>query len=158
MQTYDATFRMRNQYNGICERLCEHLGSGSEIETIDSHVYMGVMQLSAAVMVKPAPKKPRRSLPPDIESLEALRSTEKQAIEAVKSGYEDIKQPPNLELANVKRLEKVNDEVLLLCLMARYGVIAVVKVMAAMKSIPASLTENQAQKYVCPKSRFPEVM
>ena len=118
---------------------------------------MGVMQLSAVVMAKPAPKKPRRSLLPDIESLEALRSTEKQAIEAVKSGYEDIKQA-NLELANVKRLEKVDDEVLLLWLMARYGVIAVVKVMAAMKSIPASLTENQAQKYVCLRTRFPEVM
>ena len=69
-------------------------------------------------------------------------------IRAVKSGYEEMKQV-NLELTSVKRLEKLDDEVKLLWLMVKYGIIVVLNVMVAMKTVPASLTENQAQKYVC---------
>ena len=60
-------------------------------------------------MAEPAAKKPRRSLLPDLESMESQRSADKQAIRAVKSGYE-MKQV-NLELTSVKRLEKLDDEV-----------------------------------------------
>ena len=61
-------------------------------------------------MAEPAAKKPRRSLLPDLESMESQRSADKQAIRAVKSGYEEMKQV-NLELTSVKRLEKLDDEV-----------------------------------------------
>ena len=98
-------------------------------------------------MAEPTTKKPRRSLLPDLESMEAKRSVDKQAVTAVKSGYEDMKRV-NLELTSVKRLEKLDDEVKLLWLMAKYSVVAVLKVLVALNTVPASLTENQARKYV----------
>ena len=33
--------------------------------------------------------------------------------------------------------------------MAKYGTTNVLKIMAAMRTVPASVTENQAEKYVC---------
>ena len=66
---------------------------------------------------------------------------------AVKSGYEDMKRV-NLELASVKRLEKLDDEVKLLWLMAKYSVVAVLKVLVALNTVPASLTEHQRHKYL----------
>lgn len=98
-------------------------------------------------MAKPTTKKPRCSLLPDLESMEAKRSVNKQAITAIKSRYENIKRV-NLELTSVKRLEKLNNEVKLLWLMAKYSMVAVLKVLVALNMVPASLTENQAHKYV----------
>ena len=95
----------------------------------------------------PACKKPRHSLLPDIETMEVQRSADKQSICAVKSGYEQMK-AISLELTSVKRREKMNDDIKVLWLMAKYGVSAVIKVIAAIEAVPSSLSERQALKYV----------
>ena len=100
------------------------------------------------MMAEPAAKKARRGLLPDLETLEAQRSAGKQVTRAVKSGFEEMKKI-NLELASVKTMEKLDDELKILWLMAKYGTTNVLKIMAAMRTVPASLTENQAEKYVC---------
>ena len=89
-------------------------------------------------------KKPSRSLLPDLGSMKAKRSVDKQAVTAIKSGYEDMKQV-NLELTSVKRLD---DRVKLLWLMAKYSMVAVLNVLVALNTAPASLTKKQAHKYV----------
>ena len=63
----------------------------------------------------------------------------------MKSAYEDMKRA---NLTGVKRLEKLGDEVKLLWLMAKHRMVAVLNVIVAMRTVPASLTENQASKYV----------
>ena len=100
------------------------------------------------MMAEPAAKKARRGLLPDLETLEAQRSAGKQVTRAVKSGFEEMKKI-NLELASVKTMEKLDDDLKMLWLMAKYGTTNVLKIMAAMRTVPASLTENQAEKYVC---------
>ena len=95
-------------------------------------------------MAEPAAKKPRRGLP-ELDSMEAQRSADKQCLRAVKSAYDDMKRA---NLTGVKRLEKLGDEVKLLWLMAKHGMVAVLNVIVAMRTVPASLTENQARKYV----------
>ena len=87
-----------------------------------------------------------QGLLPDLETLEAQRSAGKQVTRAVKSGFEEMKKI-NLAFTSVK--EKLDDELKMLWLMAKYGTTNVLKIMAAMKTVPASLTENQAEKYVC---------
>ena len=99
------------------------------------------------MMADPAAKKARRGLLPDLETLEAQRSARKQVIRAVKSWFEEMKKI-NLELAGVKTMEKL-DKLKMLWLMVKYGTTNVLKIMAAMRTVPASLTENQAEKYVC---------
>ena len=72
------------------------------------------------MMAEPAAKKARRGLLPDLETLEAQRSAGKQVTRAVKSGFEEIKKI-NLELASVKTMERLDDELKMLWLMAKYG-------------------------------------
>ena len=82
-------------------------------------------------MAEPLPKKPKRSsLLPDLKSMEAQRSSDRQAIRAVQNAYEEIRQV-NLECLNGKRLEKLDDDVKLL---AKYRVIPCMKAMVAMRS------------------------
>lgn len=88
------------------------------------------------MMAEPAAKKARRGLLPDLETLEAQRSAGKQVTRAVKSGFEEIKKI-NLELASVKTMEKLDGE-LKMWLMAKYGTTNVLKIMAAMRTVPAS--------------------
>jgi len=100
-------------------------------------------------MAEPLPKKPKRSsLLPDLTSMEAQRSSDRQAIRAVQNAYEEIRQV-NLECLSGKRLEKLDDDVKLFWLMAKYGVIPCMKAMVAMRAIPSSLKNQQAHKYVC---------
>ena len=79
--------------------------------------------------------------------MEVQRSADKQSICAVKSGYEQMK-AVSLELTSVKRREKMNDDIKVLWLMAKCGVSAVIKVIAAIEAVPSSLSERQALKYV----------
>ena len=61
-------------------------------------------------MAEPLPKKPRRSLLPDLESMAAQRSSDKQAIGVVKSKHEEMKRV-NLDVVSGERLERLDDEV-----------------------------------------------
>ena len=99
-------------------------------------------------MAEPLPKKPRRSLLPELESMAAQRSSDKQAIGVVKSKHEEMKRV-NLDVVSGERLERLDDEVKMSWLMAKYGVMPCLKVMVAMKTTSPSLTEGQACKYVC---------
>ena len=78
----------------------------------------------------------------------AQRSSDKQAISVVKTKHEEMKRV-NLDAVSGNRLEKLDDEVKMSWLMAKYGVMACLKVMVAMKTASESLTEGQACKYVC---------
>ena len=100
-------------------------------------------------MAEPLPKKPKRSsLLPDLKSMEAQRSSDRQAIRAVQNAYEEIRQV-NLECLSGKTLGKLDVDVKLFWLMAKYGVIPCMKAMVAMRAIPSSLTKEQVHKYVC---------
>lgn len=78
----------------------------------------------------------------------AQRSSDKQAIGVVKTKHEEMKRV-NLDVVSENRLEKLDDEVKMSWLMAKYGVMACLKVMVAMKTASESLTEGQACNYVC---------
>ena len=65
---------------------------------------------STVAMAEPLPKKPRRSLLPDLESMAAQRSSDKQAIGFVKTKHEEMKRVI-LDVVSVNRLEKLDDEV-----------------------------------------------
>ena len=55
----------------------------------------------------------------------------------------------NLDVVSGERLAKLDDEVKMSWLMAKYGVMACLKVMPAMKTAASpSLTEGQACKYI----------
>ena len=62
-------------------------------------------------MAEPLPKakKPRRSLLPDLESMAAKRSSDKQAIGIVKTKYEEMK-IVNLDVVSGERLAKLDDD------------------------------------------------
>ena len=79
-------------------------------------------------MAEPLPKakKPRRSLLPVLESMAAHRSSDKQAIGILKTKYEEMRSA-NLDVVSGERLAKLNDEVKMSWLMAKYGVIACLK-------------------------------
>ena len=77
----------------------------------------------------------------------AHRSSDKQAIGIVKTKYEEMKSV-NLDVVSGERLAKLDDEVKMSWLMAKYGVMACLKVMLAMKTASPSLTEGQACKYI----------
>ena len=102
------------------------------------------------------PKKPRRCLLPDLESMAAQRSFDKQAIEVVKTKHEEMK-PVNLDVVSGERLQKL-DEVKVPWLMAKYGVMACLKVMIAMKTVVSraewgvatrDFTNRRAGLHVC---------
>ena len=80
---------------------------------------------------------------PDLEKLEAQRSACKQVVTAIKSWFEEVKKI-NLGLASVKTIEKLDDKLKMLWLMAKYGTTNVLKIMAAMRTVPASLTHSIA--------------
>ena len=77
----------------------------------------------------------------------AHRSSDKQAIGIVKTKYEEMKSV-NLDVVSGERLAKLDDEVKMSWLMAKYGVMACLKGMLAMKTASPSLTEGQACKYI----------
>ena len=100
-------------------------------------------------MAEPQPKRARKStFLLDLDGMEAQRVADKQTVKDVLNCYEQMRKM-TLQCVDVRRLEKVNDEVKLSWVMAKYGVVAVLKVMVAMRVTPETLTAAQAQKCVC---------
>ena len=62
---------------------------------------------STVVMVEPLPKKPRHSLLPDLESMAAQRSSDKQVIGVMKMKHEEMKHV-NLDVVSGNGLEKLS--------------------------------------------------
>ena len=74
--------------------------------------------------------------------------------------YEEMKSV-NLDVVSGERLAKLDDEVKMSWLMAKYGVMACLIVMVAMKTVSPSLTEGQACTYIYTawlRMRYQEVM